>query len=160
MGVKRRALSVPGRLRAWVGEQMIAIRPEAGSSGMPPTPSCPKGESLERCPKAHQAPTSTHAPWPASQAGPSPCAILRAPQAPLKHPGVVCEPHILRLTRQEARNSEATGCWARTLRFRPRMHRGADLAWHPLSSHWALTPPGACLLPGSWGSGTHPQVWP
>ena len=47
---------------------MIAIRPEAGSSGMPPTPSCPKVESLERCPKAHQAPTSTHAPCPASQA--------------------------------------------------------------------------------------------
>ena len=66
---------------------MIAIRQEAGSSGMPPMPSCPKGESLERWLKAHQAPTSTHAPCPASQASPSPCAILRVPLAPLKHPG-------------------------------------------------------------------------
>lgn len=96
---------------------MIAIRQEAGSSGMPPVPNCPKGESLERCPKAHQAPTSTHVPCPASQASPSPCAILRAPL------GLVLEPHVLRLTRQEVRNSEATGCWARTFRFRSRMHR-------------------------------------
>lgn len=96
---------------------MIAIRQEARSSGMPPVPSCPKGESLERCPKAHQAPTSNHALCPASQASPSPCAILRAPL------GLVLEPHLLRSTRQEVRDSEATGCWARTFRFRTRMHR-------------------------------------
>lgn len=94
---------------------------------MPPIPSCPKGESPERCPKAHQAPTSTHAPCPASQAGPSPCAIFRAPLATLKEErsylGLVHEPHILKLTRQEVRNSEATGCWARTFRFRSGMHR-------------------------------------
>lgn len=30
----------------------------------------------------------------------------------------------------------------------------------PLAPHQALTPPGACLMPGSWGSGDSAQVWP